>query len=88
MSMASARGAMHNRGMAGALKPPTKASPATGPAQGSPFVGVLYECCNVYTRIYRAASAQHYDGRCPRCLRPVRFVVGPGGAQERFWRVG
>lgn len=35
-----------------------------------PFVGVLFKCCNVYSRVYRNARGD-YAGRCPKCLRPL-----------------
>jgi hypothetical protein len=57
-----------------------------GPA-GRPFLGVQFDCCRVYARVYRDADGSHYVGRCPRCMRPVRFRVGEGGSGQRFWRV-
>ena len=52
-----------------------------------PFVSVLFACCNVYQRIYRSANGTRYGGRCPRCGRAVRFLVGPGGTSERIFVV-
>jgi hypothetical protein len=52
-----------------------------------PFVGVQFECCNVYSRIYRNLDGSRYDGRCPRCARLVMFVVGQGGTDQRFFVV-
>ena len=50
-----------------------------------PFIGVRFRCCCVYDRLYLKADGAAYEGRCPRCLRPVRAVVGPGGTDERFF---
>ena len=55
-------------------------------ANPRPFLSVLFECCNVYQRIYRSADEKAYAGRCPRCGRSVRFVVGEGGTSSRFFR--
>ena len=52
-----------------------------------PFVSVLFRCCNVYQRIYRSADGTKYEGRCPKCARSIRFLVGEGGTSERFFVV-
>ena len=52
-----------------------------------PFLGVLFECCKVYVRVYIDPSGEAYNGRCPRCCKTVRFVVGEGGSESRAWRV-
>ena len=52
-----------------------------------PFVSVLFRCCNVYQRIYRSADGSKYEGRCPKCARSIRFLVGEGGTSERFFVV-
>ena len=54
--------------------------------QGRPFLGVLFECCGVYARIYRDPDARFYVGRCPRCLRVLKVRVGPDGTPARFLR--
>lgn len=56
-----------------------------GPAPARPFVGVRFDCCGVYTRIYLNQAGDAYEGRCPRCVRAIRFDVGPGGTQARFF---
>ena len=51
--------------------------------QGRPYLRVQFRCCNAYQRIYRSADGTSYNGRCPKCGRPVRFVVGEGGTSCR-----
>jgi len=51
-----------------------------------PYIGVYFECCGVYQRIYRHPEQEVYLGRCPRCLRVVRVRVGPQGTSERMFR--
>ena len=57
------------------------------PYVNRPFLRVLFECCGVYQRIYRDLSGQAYSGRCPRCLRTIRFKVGPNGTAARDFSV-
>lgn len=54
---------------------------ASGTAK--PFLSVLFACCQVYQRIYRNPEATAYVGRCPKCGKSVRFVVGADGTEAR-----
>jgi hypothetical protein len=54
---------------------------------GRPFLSVTFACCSVYTRIYRSEDGTHYAGRCPKCGKPVRFIVGEGGTSHRAFIV-
>ena len=56
-----------------------------GGAEQRPWVGVRFDCCGVYFRVYRNAEGTAYSGRCPRCTRAVRMTVGPGGTASRFF---
>ena len=62
-------------------------APATSPSPARPYVGVRFACCDVYVRIYRSPDGKSYRGHCPRCARPVNFVVGPGGTDARTFVV-
>ena len=59
--------------------------PQSTPAR--PFVSVQFACCHVYSRIYRNLDGTRYEGRCPRCGKPVTFAVGAGGTDSRFFVV-
>lgn len=56
-------------------------------ADKRPYLSVMFECCSVYQRIYRDRGGRFYEGRCPRCLRAVRFKVAPNGTACRTFAV-
>lgn len=50
------------------------------------FLGIHFECCNVYRRIYINKDGNAYEGRCPLCYREVKVLIGPDGTSSRFFR--
>lgn len=62
-------------------------APADNPKglKGRPWIAVQWECCSTYSRIYRNAEGTAYEGRCPKCQRPVRASIGVGGTNNRFF---
>jgi len=52
-----------------------------------PFLGVRFHCCDVYARIYADEAFTAYSGHCPKCAKPVRVRIGPGGSDSRFFDV-
>jgi hypothetical protein len=59
----------------------------SGAGESRPFLSIHFACCGVYCRIYRNNEGTAYVGRCPRCARPVRFLVGDSGTEQRFFVV-
>lgn len=57
----------------------------TGQERGRPFVGVQFDCCSVYSRVYINRQGTAYVGNCPRCGRRVELKIGPGGSDSRFF---
>ena len=53
--------------------------------KGRPWVGIYFDCCGVYARVYRTTDGTAYHGRCPRCLRKIKLRVGSGGTDARFF---
>lgn len=66
------------------LTSPPHAASASEPRRSS-FVGITFGCCGTYARVYRNREGTAYVGNCPRCARPVRLKIGPGGTDERFF---
>ena len=53
--------------------------------QPGPFLGIRFECCRTYARIYRNKEQTAYTGRCPNCRAVVRVPIGSGGTSARFF---
>lgn len=53
--------------------------------QKKPFLGIMFNCCGVYGRIYKNKENTAYVGRCPKCMRTVKVPVGEGGTNVRFF---
>ena len=49
------------------------------------FIGVRFRCCGTYARAYLNKEGTTYQANCPKCSKPVRFKVGPGGTDSRFF---
>lgn len=49
------------------------------------FLGIKFDCCGVYARIYQNKEGTAYVGRCPKCLRSIRIKIAEGGTNNRFF---
>jgi hypothetical protein len=56
--------------------------------QARRFVGVHFVCCDVYMRVYINRDHTAYEGNCPKCAKPVRVRIAPGGSDARFFTAG
>lgn len=70
--------------IAGLSSEPVEDAASAG-APKRPWVGVRFDCCGVYLRIYRNREGTAYEGACPKCTRRVRLKVGPDGTSSRFF---
>ena len=55
------------------------------------FIGVWFECCHAYGRLYKNKEGTEYFGRCPKCLRSVRVPINSNSEKatnRRFFRGG
>ena len=56
-------------------------------ATGRKFVGIQFNCCDVYSRVYINRERSAYVGHCPKCAKRVQLKIGPGGSESRFFSV-
>ena len=50
------------------------------------FVGIMFDCCNIYGRLYLSKQRTAFEGRCPRCYRQVSVPASENGVDARFLR--
>jgi len=51
----------------------------------SNYLGIMFNCCSTYGRIYKNKEGNAYVGRCPKCMRTIKIPVGEGGTNQRFF---
>jgi hypothetical protein len=59
------------------------------PSQKSPrpFIGILFKCCHVYSRIYMNKEGTAFVGWCPKCAKKVTLTISPDGEDSQFFEV-
>jgi len=50
------------------------------------FLGIWFDCCKVYGRLYKNKDETAYIGRCPRSMRILSVKIGGEGTDRRFFR--
>ena len=50
------------------------------------FLGIMFECCNIYRRLYINKEGNAYEGYCPKCYAEVKVRIGNDGSDTRFFR--
>ena len=51
------------------------------------FLGINFECCRIYSRIFINDEKDKFLGNCPRCGKYVQFDISPDGTDARFFDV-
>ena len=67
---------------------PMQPQPSGETSESAPqrkFIGVKFNCCGVYVRIYVNKAGTAYEGRCPKCFKSAKFKIGSGGTDHRFF---
>ena len=52
-----------------------------------PFVGIMFKCCKVYSRIYLNKNRDAFIGWCPKCGKKVTLKISPDGVDSQFFEV-
>lgn len=52
-----------------------------------PYIGVIFKCCHIYSRVYLNKQGTAYVGWCPKCAAQLRIKVSPDGTGDRFFEV-
>ena len=50
-----------------------------------PFIGVRFDCCNVYMRIKLNKAGTAFVGWCPRCTKRAEVKVSKSGSKNPFF---
>jgi hypothetical protein len=57
-----------------------------GAESDRPWIGIHFECCGVYSRVYRRPEEPQYVGKCPSCGRALRVLVRADGVKAKIFR--
>jgi len=49
------------------------------------FIGVQFDCCRTYSRIYINPLRTEFIGHCPRCGKQICIKVSPDGTDASFF---
>jgi len=49
------------------------------------YLGVIFKCCRIYSRIYLNKKGDAYVGWCPRCGARMEIKISPVGTDSRFF---
>ncbi len=60
---------------------------SSDPQMARPSLQVYFACANAYQRVLRSFDGASYTARCPKCGMVKQFVVGPGGSDQRTFRL-
>ncbi len=50
-----------------------------------PFIGMMFKCCKVYSRIYLNRKGTAFVGWCPKCAEKVEVLVSKDGSDSSFF---
>jgi hypothetical protein len=50
-----------------------------------PFIGVIFKCCRVYSRIYLNKKKNAFVGWCPKCGAKMEVLISPTGSKSSFF---
>ena len=57
------------------------------PRKRRKYIGVHFECCNIYNRVYINEKKTAYVGWCPECAQRIEVKIDKGGTDCRFFKL-
>jgi len=55
---------------------------------GRSYIGVHYECCQVYSRVYLKQEQKKQISHCPKCGNAFHIKFSENGTDSPFWLAG
>ncbi|MEM8836275.1 MAG: hypothetical protein AAGD00_10685 [Planctomycetota bacterium] len=68
-------------------KPPDRAREGADAGKRK-WIGIYFECCHTYARLWKNRTGTAYTGHCPSCAAAISVPIGPGGTNSRMFRAG
>ena len=62
--------------------------PSDNPKKAREYIGIMFKCCNVYSRIYINRNRTAFVGWCPKCAGKAEVKISPRGSESRFFESG
>jgi len=56
------------------------------PSTRRKYIGILFECCGVYARVYINKEKKAYVGWCPKCAHTIKVKIDKSGTNSRFFK--
>lgn len=64
-----------------------KSSKERGNKSPKRFLSLYWECCHVFSRVYKSDDGKSYQGNCPKCRIGISVPIGPDGTTRRCFKV-
>lgn len=52
-----------------------------------PHLGIMFKCCNIYSRIYINKMETAFVGWCPKCAKKAQINISEDGSDSKFFEI-